>query len=210
MKHVLTSTSILVVFSYTNAILLSLSPEGAVPRRDIFAWALGFLLILGAMIIFPRDRASRKSDFRRTFQKLSILEVVFTILIPWCVILVENWTTPTEKANTSKLGFMLASHLFTFQAQISLEAIISFGGERRGWLMFPYTCVANAYRVISIATWWIRARDSDLERNAIELGFKYSLPLIATALWIYSSFVFIPFYWYPAISGKKQVIHKSA
>eukprot|EP00581_Thalassiosira_minuscula_P031362 CAMPEP_0183776068 /NCGR_PEP_ID=MMETSP0739-20130205/45900_1 /TAXON_ID=385413 /ORGANISM="Thalassiosira miniscula, Strain CCMP1093" /LENGTH=53 /DNA_ID=CAMNT_0026017829 /DNA_START=391 /DNA_END=549 /DNA_ORIENTATION=+ len=51
-------------------------------------------------------------------------------------------------------------------------------GEHRKWLMFPFTCAANAYRGVTIGTWIMRVSEEDelVPRDAI-------VPAIATALW---------------------------
>ena len=113
------------------------------------------------------------------------MEVVFTILVPWMIILEGI----LNKYETKRNGHLLAAHLFIFQSQIAGECIIALAGERRRWLMFPFTCVVNSYRGVTIGTWIMRVMDEDsLEREPRDI----ILPVIAMALWIYSSFVFIP------------------
>ncbi len=130
----------------------------------------------------------RTESFRDIFNALSALEVVSTILIPWLVIL-EGLLNKNE---TMKNGHLLAPHLFIFQTQIAGECMIMLYGERRKWLLFPFTCIANAYRGVTLGTWLLRVLNEDV------LGSReIILPMIATGLWIYSSFVFIPKKWYP-------------
>ena len=101
-----------------------------------------------------------------------------------------------NKDETVRNGHLLAEHLFIFQAQIAGECIIALAGESRRWLIFPFTCVANTYRGVTLGTWLMRMMEEDeiQSRDVI-------LPVMATGLWIYSSFVFIPREWYPLLKG---------
>jgi hypothetical protein len=128
--------------------------------------------------------------FRNAFKALSTMEVIFSILIPWLIILEGI----LNRSQTDKNGQLLASHLFIFQAQIAGECIIELAGTRRRWLMFPFTCLANAYRGITIVSWILRV----VEQNTIEIR-DVIIPMIAGSLWLYSTFVFIPREWYPLI-----------
>lgn len=145
--------------------------------------------------LFECRKARKRLDskrFRSIFSALSTMEVLFTILIPWLIILEGIF----NKTLTSKNGHLLAAHLFIFQAQIAGECVIGLAGDHRTWLAFPFTCVANIYRGVTIATWIKRL----LEQPSID-GRDVIMPLITAALWIYSTFIFIPQIWYPLIKN---------
>ncbi len=149
-----------------------------------------FLMLLASFESRERPKSVRTERFRNIFNMLSALEVVSTILIPWLAIL-EGLLNKNE---TRRNAHLLAPHLFIFQAQIAGECMIMLYGERRKWLIFPFTCVANAYRGVVIGTWVFRLLNEQV------LGSRdIVLPMIATGLWIYSSFVFIPKVWYPLV-----------
>jgi len=99
-----------------------------------------------------------------------------------------------NQLENSKNGHLLAAHLFVFQTQIGIECIIQLAGERRKWIMFPFTVFANLYRGVTIATWIMRVVVEEVlePRDVV-------LPIIALCLWLYSSFIFIPHEWYPLL-----------
>jgi hypothetical protein len=169
----------------------------AVPHRDYVACKIGLGSIL-VLTLFESKEARKRLDtkrFRSIFSTLSAMEVLFTILIPWLIILEGIFI----RTLSSKNGHLLAAHLFIFQAQIAGECVIELAGDQRTWLVFPFTCVANLYRGVTIATWIQRV----LEQPAIE-GRDVIMPLIAAALWIYSTFIFIPQVWYPLIKNSSN------
>ncbi|KAL7473214.1 hypothetical protein ACHAXS_013630 [Conticribra weissflogii] len=173
-------------------LLLYLLFRGDIPRRDYIACkvGLGLIISLTAFEMEKKTERPKTKRFRSIFATLSAMEVIFTVLIPWLVILEGVF----NKAQTRKNGNLLASHLFIFQAQIAGECVIAMTGERRKWLIFPFTCMANAYRAVTIGTWIIRVMEEDTPESRDVI-----LPAIAGCLWIYSSFVFIPFEWYPQL-----------
>lgn len=173
-------------------LLLYLLFREEIPHRDYMMCRVGLILII---FFTTFESESPKSSitlkrFRNIFNTLSTLEVVFVIFIPWMIILEGILNTNTTKRN----GHLLAAHLFVFQAQIAGECLIALTGERRRWLIFPTTIVANAYRGITLATWVKRV----VEEDVVEFR-DIILPAIATCLWIYSSFIFIPNEWYPLL-----------
>jgi len=171
-------------------IILSILFRGEIPHRDYVMCCVGPILVTFFASFETKERPKnvRTERFRNIFNILSALEVVVTILIPWLVIL-EGILNKNE---TRRNGYLLAPHLFVFQAQIACECMIMLYGERRKWMIFPFTCVANAYRGVTIGTWMFRLLNEDVTRSR-----DIILPMIATGLWIYSSFVFIPKVWYP-------------
>jgi hypothetical protein len=174
------------LFSWCIAILF----RGEIPHRDYVMCCVGPILVTFFASFETKERPKnvRTERFRNIFNILSALEVVVTILIPWLVIL-EGILNKNE---TRRNGYLLAPHLFVFQAQIACECMIMLYGERRKWMLFPFTCAANAYRGVTIGTWVFRLLNEDVTRSR-----DIILPMIATGLWIYSSFVFIPKVWYP-------------
>lgn len=171
-----------------------------VPHRDYVACRVGLVMILVLTMFESKESRPKLNSerFRNAFKALSTAEVIFTILIPWLIILEGI----LNRSQSNKNGHLLASHLFIFQAQIAGECIITLAGTRRRWLMFPFTCLANAYRGITIGSWILRV----MEQNTIEIR-DVIIPMIAGALWLYSTFVFIPREWYPLI---KKARGKSA
>lgn len=148
------------------------------------------IMVLASFESRERPKNVRVERFRNIFNALSALEVVTTILIPWLIILEGLF----NKNETRRNGHLLAPHLFIFQAQIAGECMIMLYGERRKWMIFPFTCIANSYRGIVIGTWLLRLMNEDV------LGSRdIVLSIIATGLWIYSSFVFIPRIWFPLV-----------
>eukprot|EP01083_Nonionella_stella_P286625 975527_1 len=173
-------------------LLLHLLFREEIPHRDYIMCRVGLILL---MFFATFESSSPKSPitlerFRKIFATLSTFEIVFAILIPWMIILEGI----LNKDLTRRNGHLLAAHLFIFQAQIAGECIIALAGDRRGYLIFPFTCVANAYRGVTLGTWIMRVMGEDVVefRDVI-------LPAITTCLWIYSSFIFIPREWYPLL-----------
>lgn len=166
--------------------------RGEIPHRDYVACRVGIGVILALTAFESKTKSNRPrtNRFRSIFAALSTMELFFTVLVPWLIILEGIF----NKSQTQKNGHLLASHLFIFQAQIAGECMITLTGENRKWLLFPFTCVANAYRAVSIGTWVMRVMDEDVLENR-----DIILPVIAGALWLYSSFVFIPREWFPLL-----------
>jgi hypothetical protein len=182
-------TRLLSVYIFLDLILVVCFRQ-AIPRRDFAACRVGLFLVL-FLTAFESDEPYKRPQskrFRTIFTSLSTLEVLFTILVPWLSIL-EHLIH-----RTNVHGNLLASHLLIFQTQIALECIIILAGDKRKWIIFPFTILANLYRFVSILTWITRAwSETNLEFREVVL------PAITLFLWIYSSFVFIPYEWYPLI-----------
>ena len=167
-----------------------------IPNRDYVMCRVGLVLIL-FLTSFESNKRTRSIEskrFRKIFTTLSSFEVVFTIILPWLIILEGILNQRVNLKN----GHLLAAHLFVFQTQISLECIIQLAGERRKWIMFPFTVLANIYRGVTIVTWIMRvvAEEEALEHRDVVL------PIIALCLWLYSTFIFIPYEWYPLLKDE--------
>ena len=172
--------------------ILVLCFRKAIPRRDFAACRFGLLIVLFLSMFESKDpyNRPRSKRFRMIFTTLSALEVLFTILVPWLSIL-EHLIQ-----RTALHGHLLASHLLIFQTQIAFECIIIMAGETRKWILFPFTLLANCYRLLSIITWIVRTlHDTNLDSRDV------LLPVIAFSLWMYSTFVFLPREWYPLIKA---------
>ena len=186
----------MISISFQEVHYLTANSTIEVPHRDVAACRIGIILVL-VLALFESEQTRPRiisSRFRSIFAALSTMEIMFTVFLPWLIILEGSF----NRHLTTKNGHLLASHLFIFQAQIACECIIELAGDKRRWLMFPFTCLANLYRGVTIATWIYRV----LEQPIIE-SRDVIVPLLASALWMYSSFIFIPREWYPALCKKQ-------
>jgi len=172
-----------------------------IPHRDYIMCRVGLILILllTAHESNKRTQSIISKRFRKIFTTLSSCEVVFTIILPWLIILEGILNQRVNQKN----GHLLAAHLFVFQTQIGLECIIQLAGERRKWIMFPFTVFANLYRGVTIATWIMRVvAEEVLEPRDIVL------PVTAICLWLYSTLIFIPYEWYPLLKEEESSMMK--
>jgi hypothetical protein len=180
----------LVLFTTLNVLLLSLH-RNAVPKRDIFMCALGLVgLLIATRFKHERVVLDRTKRYRILFTVLSSLEVIFTILLPW-------WLIYRDFLN----GYLMAPHLFVFQAQIALESIIFMAGYNPHQLMFGYTVIANIYRALALTTWVSRTLADDMYNVRDHRLLITLLPGIAVCLWIFSN-LFIWFEWYPLLRSE--------
>jgi hypothetical protein len=207
LRH-LKENMILGVFSLLNLLLLGVS-RVAIPKRDIAACMLGLTALLTLPRMIPHDSHATlvpSRTFHNRFVVLSACEVLLLIVIPWILIFVEalgGRNTTDEKANSAQ--YLLAPHLFVFQSQIALEGLAMNDGA---WVLFMYTCVANTYRYLALAT--------GLERAGI-MGDVYNLPgvirgamppihlllVLSLVLWVASN-AFILLTWYPQLIRKHE------
>lgn len=135
------------IFCILNGLLLFWHWE-AIPSWDkIFVVVSAF--VLQHVVQTKKKQHSRlnKSNlFRYTFAVLSLLEVVVTVIIPWVLLVQEqvsgdrNNNTSDGQASTKTMvaGYLLAPHLFVFQAQIALESLVENSADKNGD-MFYYT-----------------------------------------------------------------------
>jgi hypothetical protein len=152
---------------------------------------------LTCLLALPRFFEQRKKlvstkEFRQIFSILSTFEVLATLVIPWILILRE---AAAKDDDTKTFRFLMAPHLFVFQTQIALEALVTESAA----LMFWYTFVANTYRSVALATWMKRT----LDNGPAELTVKTILPVFAAFLWICSN-CFIAFVWYPLLPSSAE------
>ena len=190
-----------------------------IPDRDLYASLVGLVGVAAAILMakslsFPRHNFQRTPRFVKSFRMLTLAEVVFTLVVPWAV-LSRNWQRPTTllqfpllmrpeiDVDTPTVEHLLVPHLFIFQVQILLEAIISLSSESS--LLFPYTCVANAYRAVPLAVWVLQTKalvvSQSEELGTLESIFAILLPAVTVLLWTFSSFMFLPSDWRPLLTA---------
>jgi len=183
----------LLVFSVLNTLLWFFCAE-FIPQRDVGAYFVGLTCLLALPKSFQQEKKLvATKEFHQSFAILSTFEVLVTLVIPWILILREVvvGTKQDDDDDDKTFRFLLAPHLFVFQAQIALEALVTESTA----LMFWYTCVANSYRAIALATWMKRTLDTGLSAR---LSLGMILPVFAVLLWICSN-CFIVFVWYPLL-----------
>lgn len=199
-RLIIQGISIFVLFQALNALLL-VWHGSAVPRRDLLASMIGFLGLMAAVLVLPtpeKVKLDRTKRFRTLFQMISLCEVLGTVVAPWYFIARE--AKNDSSSNAGAAGYLLAPHLFVFQEQIALDCIILMQSTQRPLLMFRYTCIANAYRGLAIATWvgrTLQYTDGMTTTSPDSLPLLI-LPAIATLLWFCSN-AFVIFLWYPCL-----------
>ena len=197
--------AVALVFILLDALLLALCPH-VVPVRDVIVW-VGVLVFVRLLVNldwerYPVLRCSLE-EFHKSGRFLELVVVFGLLLIPWLMI---GFRVP----NMNAASFLLAPHLFVLQAHLAGEGLVESGQGNKDWLMFVYTCFANAYRVIPLATWYHRYRQVyyQLDNNDSAMSFgdimMVFLPVYALVVWSYWSFWHIPFVWYPFLEKPKQ------
>lgn len=173
-----------VSFALLNTILLAFHGS-SVPKRDQQICLFGLVCCLLA-INTKHDKfgLERTKLFRTWFALVTISEVLFTIVAPWVLILID-----------SNNGYFLAPHLFVFQSQIALEGIL-FMKDGNSLLIYYFTAIANLYRGLALATWALRSAAAEFD-DSLPLALTL-LPAIAIFLWVCSN-LFILLGWYPCI-----------
>jgi len=195
--------SLALIFTLLNGLLVKLYPND-IPIRDIAVWAVVLVLLIYLVNLewkgYPVLRVSL-AEFHKKGRSLEILVATGTLLVPWFILL-------TGFAVPKNTGFLLAPHLFVLQAHIAGECIIETGGDK-DWFMFVYTCLANAYRIVPL-TLWVQRLLLVVQDDAEMVHWSYGgvilvlLPAYATFLWLYWSFWYIPFVWYPLLENRAK------
>ena len=192
------------VFGLLDVLLLALHKDD-VPSRDLIVWA-------GALVVtyFLVNRAWKGApvlsvsmdEFHRKGRPLEII-VAGLIVVPWIQIVAA--------ADHSNAISLLAPHLFVLQSHVVGEGIIETGGESKVWLMFIFTCLASAYRLIPLTIWLggtiqqIRFGDDSVTRPlSLGGGVSMLLPAFALLVWLYWSLYYIPNVWYPLLERPKK------
>jgi hypothetical protein len=226
------STLVLSVFAGLDMALLALD-HTAVPKRDLLASFIGLAVMTEAFnwkrghnMIAPSStpNSDMKRRLDKVFHTLSAIELLTTIIIPWFMILrqilhqqiaiimlqqVFGSDSSSLQAKEDSAIYILASHLFIFQTQIAGESLIVASGSQHRWMLFPYTIVANTYRLVPLLTWLSRSGYKVGQQPSTNNWQDHPLPWIGIALWIFSSFYFIPFEWWPVLrSARQQDLHK--
>jgi len=198
---------LLTFFVFSDAVLLNWHAS-EIPKRDLIA-CLACTVCIQMAYKMKREKQPKIKDRRFQLQAniLESLEIIFTVFAPWAILVCErfgvrNFTKKGEAAH------YLAPHLFIFQAQIIFECFLFVMGESHKWMIFPYTCIANTYRFVPLSTGVFRHFQSydHASRNQIDMAVLFAVQTSTVALWIASSFYFIPFVWYPAIQKSLKEI----
>lgn len=191
----------------------------SIPSRDrkafsIAGWMVMALICLIRTINGEKPKTNHTSSFTKAFLGLSILETLFTLVIPHALLCwdANGWQVdPGAHGKLYSVQDLLVPHLFVLQAQILLEMIICLTDTHQH-LLFPYTAMANAYRLIPVIVWLqesarlIQSKALQVTQlGVIDITVLYVLPIMAMFLWVSSSFVFLPFIWYPRIEYPKKV-----
>lgn len=208
---------ILSVFTGLDVALLAVD-HTAVPKRDLLVSFFGLAVLMdtfknwkhGHNIIAPSGTPNpdMKRRLDKVFHTLSAIELLITIIIPWTMILHQQFygSGSSLQAKEDSAIYILASHLFIFQTQIVGESLIAAAGSQHRWMLFPFTIVANTYRLVPLLTWLSR---SGYKPSTINNWLQHPLPWFGIALWIFSSFYFIPFEWWPVLqNARQQDLHK--
>ena len=213
---------VLAVFSCLHVAVMRMF-SSSIPPGDVLFSYVAFFAVIGAILLTQhstnqKPTLTRSTAFTKSFIGLSILETVFTLIAPHALIW---WETKNERASPSdyvgmySVQDLLVPHLFVLQVQILLEMLICMT-DAHTYLLFPYTAVANAYRFLAILA-WVQHSSQIVASDALKLvqfGWKdytvlYVLPIMGLFLWVSSSFVFLPFIWYPLIATPRQAKQKS-
>jgi hypothetical protein len=212
-------TLILSVFTGLDIALLALD-HTAVPERDLLASFIGLAVLTEVLrwesMIAPSGAPNpdMKRRLDKVFHTLSAIELLTTIIIPWAMILHQQLfgRESSLQAKEDSAIYILASHLFIFQTQIAVESLIAVAGSQHRWMLFPFTIVANTYRLIPLLTWLSRSGYNVGQQPSTNSNWQqhqHFLPWIGIALWIFSSFYFIPFEWWPVLqNARQQDLHK--
>lgn len=179
-----TGVALAIFGSLEALLLLSFSTRS----QDLRLLGTGMLLVLAVVVgpipVWLEQVTTRRTPaFNRAFRLLSLCEVIFTLVLPWILLL--------RRKSFHQHEDILVPHMLIFQGQIFSELVL-FLTRRRQWL-FLFTCGANICRLGSIL-FWIQQATQPVDQI---------LSLVAILLWLYGSLVFIPFVWFPCLSRKK-------
>lgn len=216
---------LLILFICLNAVLLS-HEQAYIPGRDVIASEL-FAVTVGLAVIGVRISGGNKpvvkkqshsspqfASFQSHSNKLMQLEVIWTLLIPWVLLFVNKMyefhyqkggSNGDEAHDDLNVAYLVSPHLFFFQVQIILEIVLMV--SHCDSIIFPYTAAANAYRALPLYTWIMRSLLTVPDMPLFSAAHWFTvvlLPCIATCLWLYSSFIFLPLEWYPVVANAQR------
>lgn len=211
----LAAVGALVIFAVLTAVILK-HQATEIPVRDVntslflITWSL--VVSGGAALVKRKQQRStatttrhddhhhlgRPPEYTRTSNQLMKLEVLLTLVLPWMLLKSSGLIQHHLHLPKGMVEHLLVPHLYFFQAQILGESVLF--ATHQDDLVFFYTCMANALRGLPIGTWLLRSlvalQDIQLY-NPFHWLLVAGLPIACTALWIYSSLIFIPLIWYP-------------
>jgi hypothetical protein len=217
----------LVVFVVLTVIMLK-HHRNEIPRRDVYS---SFFLLAGSVVasaismLLKRMRkdtkkklqnktpaeaveaSKRRAEFTRLSSQLMKYEVLFALLLPWIALRASKSIQIYCQVPMGLVEHVLVPHLYFFQAQIAAEAILL--ATHHDELLFPYTWLANALRALPLATGILRSivaiQTMFYVYNPFHWVLVVGLPAAATALWLYSSLIFLPLHWYPVLLQQGEV-----
>jgi hypothetical protein len=221
-----------ILFGLLNAILLfhwkartaaqEEEEEAIISTQECYMATLGLgaiaLLLryngLDRILLIRRDddddddkmRKKKKKSLQKTtfftisFLLLSICEVLFTIVSPWAIIVFYKDETAIIEQQQQQQHSAMIAHLFAFQAQIAWEACLMGRQGGADVELFLYTAIANAYRGWILFQTWPLSLQDPASRTIVDM----TIWRLTTALWCFSSFVFMPLIWYPCLDKSKE------
>jgi len=205
---------LLAVFCVLNAILWKCCIT-RIPKRDVVA-SVGCLVLSLALSTLTPEKSfelGHTKRFLQTYQMVMTMEIVFSILAPWLVLI---FILAVEKEE-SKWPDRIAPHLFFFQSQIIGELLLLV--QNKQWYVFEYTVAATACCLLPVLTCLCRSLPEDFQNReftwhylpsniALDDLYNLSLPLTAALLWAYSTFWFLPIEWYPLVKETRVKARK--
>jgi hypothetical protein len=188
LKHFIAFT----LFTALNLLLVT-RHRNAVPKRDILVVGIGLAgLLVAAQFKQVGVGLEGTRRWRVLYLVLHSLELTFKVLLPW-------WLVFHDSHN----GYLMAPHLFVFQAQIALEGLLFMAGPDYQ-LCFWYTVIANTYRASALMTWVTRTLGDDVYSVKDRPLLATLLPGIAVCLWIFENLYFW-FEWYPLLRSDETM-----
>ena len=213
MVHRSFTPHVLFIFLCLSVVLLSHEQDN-IPSRDVLASVImAAAVVVGLVVANGGVRITKSLDgkkpflstqpesFRRASSVLMQLEVIWTLILPWTLLILENNNFDLAHNKNLTVAHLVAPHLFFFQIQILLELALMVA-HCDAWTIFLYTAVANAYRALPLGTGILRsffAVGSGNMVSATDWLIVIVLPSVASCLWLYSTLIFLPLEWYPVV-----------
>ena len=216
-------TNILIIFACLTAVLLS-HEKANIPTVDLavarFLALAVTLLVVWVRILARTNKnaacAAKKElpeEAQQASKKLMFHEVIWTLLVPWFLLFLDRVCCQTDLLRTDNfdktVAYFVTPHLFFFQVQIILEAVLEMTKANHSypWLLFDYTVVANTYRGIPLGTSLLRSLYALPVMQLYNVQHWVVLvvqPIMTAVLWMYSTLVFVPQIWHPALVQQEQ------
>jgi len=221
--------NILIIFACLTAVLLS-HEKANIPTVDLavarFLALAVTLLVVWVRILARTNKiavnAAKKElpeETQQASKKLMFHEVIWTLLMPWFLLFLDRVCYQTDLLRTDNfdktVAYFVTPHLFFFQVQIILETVLEItkASHSYPWLLFHYTVVANTYRGIPLGTSLLRSLYAlpDMQLYNVQHWVVVVVqPIMTAVLWLYSSLVFVPQIWYPALVQLEDKKHATA